>query len=254
MIAEGTTAFNPQTNQTATFTGGKWVVQGSPQMPVRSDDVDQLKAMGEDATQAQWLAQKANEFMNAQGAGSKAAATGPIYKDFGIPHIAENINPAPLIGAALDPRLGQMESISNQAWTHMRPAGSGPMRMPEIEGFREAFPNVGNWGTVNQGVTQRLNQDAALATQKHQFLDDFIKSGRGTFADANAAWQAQGGSNPPPMRGQGGYQPPAPPMAVVPDPTSPVGYAASPDVAPPPVVNSAQMRMLTWTPDKGLQP
>jgi len=246
--AEGDTAFNPQTGQEAVFTGGKWVVKGSPQMPLPTGDDAALKELQTQANDAQWLAAKAQQFkaMQAGKPGQGSVQTGPMFKEIGIPHVAENLNPLPAIAAMIDPRISGLESISNQAWAHMRPAGSGPMRMPEIEGFQEAFPNINSWGRANNLNADRLQQDADTADAKLKFIDNFIRSGQGTFADANAAWGSQ----------QKAAQAPAipPPMAMVPDASSPIGASPAPGVAPPQNPTPQQAAILNWTPEKGLHP
>lgn len=198
MIAEGTKAFNPQTGQTAVFTNGKWAVQGSQNVPLPQADDKAMEALQTQAQQAQSLDQKAQQFMRGmdpQRPGQPGFATGPALKhDFEVPLVHMDVaNPIHAWVNARDPRLGALESVTNQAWTAMRPAGSGPMRMPEIEGFQHAFPNVEQYGPTNQGVANRLHQDAVIASQKLQFIDQFIRGGHGDYAGANAAWQAQGG-------------------------------------------------------------
>lgn len=206
--AEGDSAFNPATGQDAVFTGGKWVVQGSPQMPLAQGDGDALKELQTQANDAQWLAQKAQQFKSLQGStnapglfGSihSTVQTSPLFHEFGIPHIAEDLNPLPAIAATVDPRIDQLESISNQAWAHMRPSGSGGLKAPEIEGFQQAFPSIDHWGRVNNGIADRLQQDAETASDKLKYIDNFMRSGQGTYADANSAWLQRATTTPPPV-------------------------------------------------------
>lgn len=244
--AEGDIADGPS-GSTAIFTGGKWVVQGSPQMPLPQGDDTALKELQAQANDAAWLAHKAQQFKAMQG-GQDSVQTGPMFADVGIPHLAENINPIPMIANAMDHRVGQLESISNQAWAHMRPTGSGGLKAPEIEGFKQAFPNIGNWGGENNGIADRLQDDAANAAVKLKFIDNYIRNGQGTYADANAAWVQR--------QDRPGPQMPPPPMQMVPNPQSPLGVSPAPGVAPPPAnqLTPQQSAILNWTPEKGLHP
>lgn len=256
--AEGDVADGPN-GQTAVFSGGKWVVQGSPQMPLPQGDDTAMKELQAQANDAAWLAHKAQQFKALQGSRGTAVGplggaintpvtTGPQYREMGIPHIAENLNPSPAIGEFLDPRVAQLESISNQAWAHMRPAGSGSLKAPEIAGFQQAFPSIDHYGRVNNGIVDRLQSDATNAATQLKFVDNFIRSGRGTYADANAAWVQQQQRPGPAM--------PPPPMQMVPNPQSPIGVSPAPGVAPPPAsqLTPQQVQILNWTPEKGLHP
>ncbi len=197
MIPLGTTAYNPQTGHQIVLTEKGWTDAGSPQMAASMSPSDQegIGKLQGDASDAAWLAQKANQFRQIQQGrgGDDVTGTGGQFHEVHIPIPLldkVNLNPSAAIAAAWNSRIGDMESVSNQAWTHMRPSGSGPMRMPEIEGFQQAFPNIENPAQTNSDITGRLNQDASFAAQKLQFIDSFIRQNRGTYADANAAWQA----------------------------------------------------------------
>lgn len=272
MIAEGVTAYNPQTGQTAVFTQGKWAIQGSPQSPMRPSDEDAVKKLQDDAQTAQFLDQKAQQFiqtMNPQKSGQGSFATGPIYGG-GIPipfaHGAEIGNPVPTAVGAVDPRMGALESITDQSWIHMRPQGSGAVRGYEAGDFKAAFPGVQHWGPENQQIADRLHQDHMIAAQKLDFIDNFIRSGKGTYPDAVAAW-AQGagvGGGPPqgspqgPQQGAAPQAPsapqqPGPPMQMTPDQNSPIGAVPTPGAPIPAQLTPQQTQILQWTPDGGLQ-
>ena len=197
MIPLGSTATNPQTGHTIVLTEKGWVDSGSPQMGAAMSPGDQqaIGSLGDDARNSQWLAHKGDQFRQVQqGTGpGDVTGTGMQYHDVRIPLPLldkVNLNPAVSLGAVFNPRIGDMESISNQAWTHMRPTGSGPMRMPEIEGFQQAFPNIENSPQTNTDISRRLDQDASFDAQRLQFIDQFMRQNRGSYADANAAWQA----------------------------------------------------------------
>lgn len=253
--AEGDIADGPN-GTTAVFTNGKWVVQGSQQMPLPQGDEPAIKDLQTQADDTAWLAQKARQFRQMQaGQGGSPVQTGPMFKEVGIPHIADNINPLPMIANALDPahRVGQLESISNQAWAHMRPSGSGSLKAPEIEGFKQAFPNVGNWGGENNGIAGRLQTDAITAASKLKFVDNFIRSGRGTFADANAAWTQQMQPQQAAPAQTGSVPAIPPPMQMTADANSPIGAVPAEGVAPPPVDQQTpqQAAIINWDPHKG---
>jgi hypothetical protein len=213
----GSKYWDPNTGHVIVLTPQGWATQNSPQMPISQGDQTGLDSLTQQTQQAQQLAQKANQFMQLQGRGQNAVATGPGYEPIHIPiPVIDGINLNPtrtltdIFAPKLAAKLGDLDSVSNQAWTGMRPPGSGPMRMPEIEGFKQAFPNTDNFGQTNADVTDRLNQDAQIASQKLQFIDSFIKAGQGNYADANAAWQKSQQGNIsmnslPPPQGQNAY-------------------------------------------------
>lgn len=212
--AEGTVADGPN-GQTAVFSGGKWVVQGSQQMPLPQGDEDAIKRLHGEADDASFLDYQAGRFMKDMGAGKSGVATGPAYSVVEIPHLADNINPARTVGEWLDPRLGDMQAITNQTWVHMRPTGSGRLMQPEVEGFQQAFPNIENFGNVNGMIRSRLHDNAQVLAQKLQHIDNFIRAGKGTYADANADWMAMGNGLSAPITQDGRYIPPPQPTQTV---------------------------------------
>jgi hypothetical protein len=220
--AEGTIADGPN-GQTAVFTGGKWVVQGSQQMPLPQGDEDAIKRMHSEADDAAYLDYQAGRFMRDMGAGKSGVGTGPGYNVVEIPHVADNINPMRTVGEFLDPRLGDMQAITNQTWVHLRPTGSGRLMQPEVEGFQQAFPNIENWGNVNGDIAARLHDNAQVMARKLKFVDNFIRAGKGTYADANAAWQSMGNGLQAPITPDGRYMPaPVPAQTVGDNPNVPV--------------------------------
>jgi hypothetical protein len=265
----GSVLRDPRTGEQIELTEKGWVTHGQ-QMPLPEADQDAMKRLHQDALDTQYLDQKAQQFiqgMDPQKPGQGSFATGPIYKPG--PHIPlvdiQLPNPVHGIVGAQDPRLGNLESITNQTWVHMRPEGSGAIRGYEAGDFKRAFPNVEQWGPANQEIAARLHQDALIASQKLQFIDSFIRSGHGDYAAANAAWQANFG-NPQaaaaagPQAAQAGpppIQPPQPdPIGNVytgGDPRNPGSYAA-PQPPPPQQAQPAPPAVLNWTPDKGLHP
>jgi hypothetical protein len=258
-VAEGTRAVNPQTGQTAIFTNGHWVVQGAQQMPLPEADAKSMEALQQQAQDAQYLDQKSQQFMHTmdqQRPGQGSFATGPaLTPGFGIPFTEEEIpNPVHAYVNAQDPRLGNLEAITNQTFVHLRPPGSGPLKAYEAGPFKQAFPNVTNYGPVNQQIANRIHQDALIASSKLAFIDSFIRSGQGDYASANNAWQRRFGDDP--AAAAGGPRPVGPPMAMVPDPNSPIGAVPAPGAQPPPpeLRTPQQQAILNWTPDKGLHP
>lgn len=266
-IPYGQKAVNPQTGHMIILTPQGWVDAGSPQMPLPQGDEDAMKALHGQNQDAQFLDQKAQQFMRTMGAGQNGVATGPGYQVVEIPHIAENINPARTIMAARDPRVGDLQSITNQTWVHMRPTGSGRLMQPEVEGFQQAFPNLENFGPVNDRIANHLHQDALIAASKLQFIDSYIRAGLGDYAAANAAW-TKGGNGYDPQGNVRQFSAPPPPTPMTADPNSPIGYSPTPQAqqgpslnppgpqgqsANPPSPQTAPL-VLNWTPEKGLHP
>lgn len=266
-IPIGTKAVNDQTGHQIVLTEKGWQELGGQQMPLPQADEDAIKRLHQETQDAQFLDQKGQQFIQAMDPhkpGQGSFATGPAYGAVSIPHLAENINPLPTAVGAMDPRMGDLESITNQAWVHMRPAGSGAIRGYEATDFKDAFPNVTHWGPENQQIALRLHQDALIAAHKLQFIDSFIRSGHGDYASANAAWQANFGNpqvaaqqpaqDAPPPQPSAGPPPIQPPMQMAPDPQSPIGASPAPGAPLPPQLTQQQQAILNWTPDKGLHP
>jgi hypothetical protein len=258
-IPIGTVAVNDQTGHKIVLTDKGWQELGNQQMPLPEADSKVMESLQGDVQQKQWLDQKAQQFikgMDPQKPGQGSFATGPGYSNIPIPFMHGDI-PNPVAGAVglADPRMGDLKSITNQAWIHMRPEGSGAIRGYEAKDFKAAFPSVEHTGPTNQQIAERMHQDALVASHKLQYIDQFIRSGHGDYAQANAAWQQQfGGGQPPPQ--QAPQQPPAiqPPMQMQSDPRSPIGAVPVPGAQLPPQLTQQQQQILNWTPEKGLHP
>lgn len=261
-IPIGSTATDPATGHKIVLTEKGWQELGNQQMPLPDADAKSMEALQQQAQEAQYLDQKSQQFikgMDPQKPGQGSFATGPGYFG-GIPvpfsHGTEIPNPARAIVGMTDPRMGALESLTNQAWVHFRPPGSGAVRGYEAGDFKQAFPGVEHWGKENQQIAGQLHQDAQIANQKLAFIDGFIRSGHGDYAAANQAWAAAGsgmGQQQAPPQPQ---QPPAmpPPMQMQPDPQSPIGASPQPGAPLPPQLTQQQQQILNWTPDKGLHP
>lgn len=191
-IPLGSIADGPQGPMMLTDKG--WVLQGSPQSPMNDVDSKALADALQQASEKNMLARKSQQFMD----DNQNVGTGPIYKNHELPFHLGDINLGEAWQNTFSPKtaaqLQDMDSISNSAWTLMRPQGSGPMRMPEIEGFQQAFPNIANWGPANQSINQRLQTDAQYENAKTKFVQDFINGGRGNFADAVQLWNTMHGA------------------------------------------------------------
>lgn len=211
----------PYEGQTGTAPDGtKVVFRGGKVYPIAQDpkanpnaakvapqDEKILGSLAAEAVQRQHLASRAQQFMQVQGTGKNAVATGPAYGDITLPLVG-NINPVEGIAKIFNPRLNQLDSINNQTWPELRPIGSGPMRNTEVGGFKTAFPSTANWGEQNQQIAKRFQDEAAEATRKAQFVSQFVRSGKGSASDAllvyapndratvNAALKAKSASAP----------------------------------------------------------
>jgi hypothetical protein len=200
MIAEGTVADGPN-GQTAVFTGGKWIVQGSPAMSaaIPKPDQDALAQMNQDLIAKQALATRAQQFMAAQGTGPNAVATGPIYGHIKLPLLGDLGSPGQLVRSMIDgvtgdnqaARLQSMDSIANQTWPLMRPAGQGRLLQTEAAAFKKAFPSTENWGQANQAAAARFQKEAADAAAQTTFVQAFVNGGKGSVADALKAYGTQ---------------------------------------------------------------
>jgi lysozyme family protein len=147
---------------------------------------DLVKSAQDDATQAATVAGLANQFM---GLNEKTGTAG-VYGKLKLPLIG-NINPIAGIAEANDPRLTSMKSLTNQAWVLLRPAGSGRLLETETQGFKQAFPNIGNTGNQNASVALQLNMKRDLAQAKADFYAQYVKNSGGHVEGAQAAWNAQ---------------------------------------------------------------
>lgn len=178
------------------YRGGKFLPKdasgnvAAPQGKVAAEDTAALKTLTEDAIQRQHLAARAQKFMDIQGKGDSATATGPIYGHLDV--FGANINPMESIGKIFNPKLNQLDSVNNQTWPELRPTGSGPMRNTEVGGFKTAFPSTANWGTQNQDIAKRFADEAQEATRKAAFVSGFVRQGKGSAADALAAYAGGG--------------------------------------------------------------
>jgi hypothetical protein len=193
--AEGTVIHNPTTGVEAIMRGGKWTLLNTPAAQARLPKIDQdaLGAMTADMTQKQILASRAQDFMKQQNAGS-GVATGPGYSDLHIPFISNMIpNLARTYQDVVYPdqasKLQTMDSIANQTFPMMRPAGQGLLLEVEAKAFKAAFPSVTNFGPANTNITARLVQEAKDAAAKNTFVQQFVRAGKGSAADCIAAYQ-----------------------------------------------------------------
>ena len=199
-IVEGQTATNPQTNQQIVYSKGHWYpvgangqAQGLAAPKLAPEDKAALTQLQADATAKRSLADRAGQFMDVEG----RTPTGPIYEDVKAPLIG-NINPArgvaqlgqQLLGGDDASRLQEMDSISNQTFPMMRPAGQGRLLQVEAEAFKKAFPNVVNYGSANQAIADRLAHEADQANQRVRFAQTFAHSGAGSVADAMSQWDS----------------------------------------------------------------
>lgn len=157
-----------------------------------------LTEMQQDAEAKRTLAQRAGEFMAQQNQGG-GTATGPGYGHINIPLIGDLGSPGQFFRSILDKatgddqaqRLQTMDSIANQTWPLLRPAGQGRLLQTEADAFKKAFPSTQNYGTSNEDITKRLTSEAQQANARVNFVRQFIASGRGGVNEAAAAWQAQ---------------------------------------------------------------
>lgn len=189
-FAEGTIIKNPQTGQRAQRRGGKWVLLGSSEAMrgLPAADEKALTDMTANAQQRAHLAERSRQFMEAQRAGG-GTATGPVYGPIEVPFLG-NVNPMEGLSKIINPKLQVMDSINNQTWPELRPTGSGPMRNTEVAGFKTAFPSTANYGTSNAEIDTRLQREAREANLQTTFVNEFVRQGKGTVADANTAFSA----------------------------------------------------------------
>jgi hypothetical protein len=200
MIAEGTVADGPN-GQTAVFTGGKWIVQGSPAMSaaIPKPDQDALAQMNQDLIAKQALATRAQQFMAGAGDGAECgrhwadlrAHQAPVAWDLGSPGQLVRSMIDGVTGDNQAARLQSMDSIANQTWPLMRPAGQGRLLQTEAAAFKKAFPSTENWGQANQAAAARFQKEAADAAAQTTFVQAFVNGGKGSVADALKAYGTQ---------------------------------------------------------------
>lgn len=172
-------------------------VTGMPAVKLQADDTAPLAEMAKDAMHKQFVAQRSKEFMARQGQGPAAVATGPIYGDIPlVNHVIPNIGRAfqtvraGLGGGGDAPQLGKLDAINQATWAAIRPVGAGPIRSFEAEGWKKAFPNSANWGTVNKDIADRNVADAAEAARQLRFVQQFVHAGKGSFGEGMAQYAA----------------------------------------------------------------
>lgn len=170
-------------------------VTGMPAVKLQADDTAPLAEMAKDAMHKQFVAQRSKEFMARQGQGPAAVPTGPIYGDIPlINHFIPNIGRAfqtVRAGLGMDgdaTQLGKLDAINQATWAAIRPVGAGPIRSFEADGWKKAFPNSANWGTVNQDIAERNVADAAEAAKQLRFVQQFVHAGKGSFGEGMAQY------------------------------------------------------------------
>lgn len=162
-------------------TAGNGVIAQGVNPETLATDQDALKTLRNDVAEKRYIAGKANEFVQKMG----NLATGPGY-GIGIgPVNVKSI--AELVPGGNGTLLQDLDAITNQAWVHLRPQGSGSLRGPEIDSFKEAFPNTENLGQANVDIANRLSAEAKQAEQELAFKESWLQQ-HGTLTGADAAW------------------------------------------------------------------
>lgn len=171
----------PQPANARPTSAGNGVIAQGVNPETLATDQDALKTLRNDVAEKRYIAGKANEFVQKMG----NLATGPGY-GIGIgPVNVKSI--AELVPGGNGTQLQDLDAITNQAWVHLRPQGSGSLRGPEIDSFKEAFPNTENLGQANVDIANRLSAEARQAEQELAFKEQWLKE-HGTLTGADAAW------------------------------------------------------------------
>lgn len=164
-------------------TNKPFIAQGT-NPSTQSTDQDELKTLRAKVEENRYIASKANEFIQKQG----NLATGPGY-GIGIgPVNVKSISEVVPGGHGV--QLQDLDAITNQAWVHLRPQGSGALRGPEIDSFKEAFPNTENLGQANVNIANRLNSELTQSEHELAFKESYLQK-NGTLNGADAAWAKQ---------------------------------------------------------------
>lgn len=151
-----------------------------------------IKNLQDEAAQNSRVAALANQFM---GLNEKTGTAG-VYGEAHIPIPFVNGPGLPVgvvggIAQTFDPRLTSMKSLTNQAWVLLRPAGSGRLLQTETQGFKTAFPNIGNTGDQNAGIALQLNTQRDAAQAKADFFTQWAYRHGGKLEGAQQAWGEQ---------------------------------------------------------------
>lgn len=163
-----------------------FIAQGVNEATQKTDQ-EAIADLRKEVEEKRYLAGKANEFVQTMG----DMGTGPVYGGIGPFHPAEL---AADVSAPFNPswaaKLDKLKSIQNQAWVHLRPQGSGPIRGYEAGDFKQSFPNIENLGTANDDITKRMNADLSQSEQELTFKEKWLQD-HGSLAGADAAWAKQ---------------------------------------------------------------
>lgn len=155
----------------------------------QSNDQKKLEALRETVAQRRHMATRANEFVQKMG----NVATGPGYGGFKLPFAEDETAPVADI-AEMIPGIGgklqDLNAITNSTWAELRQAGQGPIKGYEKGDWKQAFPNIANWGPTNVSITQRLNDEAAQSERELAFNEAWIQKYGSLSANggADAAW------------------------------------------------------------------
>lgn len=181
-------------NQAQALTKAQAAMQPGGQFKPSSADEKGLSDLQTEYNQAHQLSTAANQFMKLQGSGQNGVATGLGYR---VPIVGDVVRGvAALANPGQASRLQQMDAINAKSWPLLRPGGSGPIRIIEASGWKNAFPSAGNTGNANQGLTDQYNADDAEKLRRLNFISDYVGSGKGHYGQAEAAYAASRGQQP----------------------------------------------------------
>jgi hypothetical protein len=155
------------------------------------EDDAALKDMVKEVGPAQDLANAARHFMEVKG----KTQLGPRYGALPV-YGGDAQSMARRSLARSDPNteatLEQLEAINSANWPTLRPEGSGPIRVIEAKGWKNAFPSISNVDAADQGITDTLWQKYVDKSNATDFAQQYVHGGKGGVPAARAAFQNLG--------------------------------------------------------------
>lgn len=212
------------------------------------DDAKTLTDMAKSLPTKRTLAQRAAEALQVQGTGDAAIPTGLATANINVGghdlnpiraaiNVAAQIAPNAILpgsggipAAQLAQRLQRMDQLNSGTFANMRPDGSGRIMQSEVAAFKQAFPSTASYGSNNGDSAAQFGKEYKDALGQYQFVSNYVRGGKGSAADALAAYDAQNAD-----QSAGGAEPaPASPPGPAPTSQQVLNAALKARSAPPP--------------------
>jgi hypothetical protein len=156
---------------------------------VQKADQDAIAELRKDVEGRRLLASRANEFVTKMG----NFATGPAYGGIHIPLTHSEFAPIKSVMSLLPDsgnKIDELDAISNSTWQDLRQQGSGGIRGFEAGGWKQAFPNIENYGPANVAIAKRLTAEQRQKEAELAFKEGWLQKYGSLSANggADAAW------------------------------------------------------------------